>query len=197
MKKVLLAVVLLISTVGYSQNSLEVNKNELKIGMEIPLIGHSNMYASQSIVSNGFSVRYLRNLFGNFSAGVAGGGLFCNQIGDKNLPDNTLYTYSFKNYYIHAMLHYKIINNEHFMFAINGSAGLGYVDNKAKQITYTTGSNILTHEGTLTEKGKTFHYLLGAETAYRFTKNMSANLEYKFDIKHTNHIIGIGINYSF
>ena len=197
LKQSIFAIILLVSSIGYSQNYSNENKNELKISMEMPLVGNLEGYSPRSTVSNGFSIRYLRKLFGNFSAGVVGSGLFCNQICDMNLPDNTLYTYSFKNYYIHAMLHYKIINKEHFMCAINGSTGLGYVDNKIRCVSYTTMPNISAYENTLSEKGRNFHYLFGAETAYHIMKNITASMEYKYDIKYGNHIVGVGVNYSY
>lgn len=197
MKKAFFTLFLLIPTICFPQNSLSENKNELKIGVEIPIAGHSNDLSLQSAVSNGFCVRYLRNLFENFSAGLVGGGLFYNQICEITMPNNTLYTYSFKNYYVHVLFQYKIINKKQFLFVINGSAGLNHLDIKSRHVSYTTGTTISTNESTLTEKGRNFNYLLGAEIAHPFTESASINCEYYYDIKNTNHIIGIGIGYRF
>ena len=198
MKKYLLTFFMSILAVGlYAQTDIPIYKNELKIGMEMPVVGKSHAYTTQSNISQGFSIRYLRSLWKGLSIGVVGGGHFYNQICEMGDGDFSFYSYSFNNYYVHAMLHYKVVNNAHFAFALDGSAGLGYVNNKEKHVVYSCSPNPGVNGWDLTEVGKHFHYLFGAETTYRFTNHLSINLEYKYDIKYVNHILGIGFAYSY
>ena len=169
----------------------------IRIGMEMPLSGMPHWYSTHSSLSQGVSIRYMYNIWKGLSVGVAGGAHFCNKIGEQNGINTSICTYSFKNYYVHALLHYKVVDTNCFMFALSGSAGLGYVDSMEKQVAYSSSPNSYSIESEVTEEGKMFHYLFGAETAYRFTKNVSASLEYKYDIKFSNHIVGIGVNYGF
>ncbi len=200
MKKILLALSLLfVSMAGYSQNKDVENRNEFKVGLEMPVAGMPRDGSIRSVLSQGISVRYMHTLWGNLSLGIVGGAHFYNQISETEDESTSLYTYtySYKNYYLHALLHYKVVNKEHFVFALSGSAGLGYVNNRERSVLYSKIPTPFIHESVLTEVGKEFHYLFGAEVAYRFTPNLSLNLEYKYDVKNTNHVVGIGLNYGF
>lgn len=199
-KLVLINLLLIGSITLHAQNKAVGLRNEVKIGVEIPVVGKSGFYPIQNSISQGFSVRYLRNIYGNFFLGVSGGGHYYVQICEMDEPAEFFYnTFSYSNYYSHAVLYFKVIDNECFMFALNGSAGVEFKDYRGRILVvspnpteepFSINSETIVH-------GRSFHYLLGAETAYRITPNFSINLDYKYDHKNSKHLIGVGLGYAF
>lgn len=196
-KAMFVILLLFVSITLNAQNKSDWKKNELKIGVEMPVAGGTKIFRTHSNISQGFSVRYLRNVWNNLSVGAVVGANYQNQISDMDdFGDFSVFTYSSKHHYAHLMLHYKLVNSEKVIFALHGSVGFGYSDIVQEQFyaydSENTYSYLFVNWG-----GKELHYLLGAETAYRITPNFSINLDYKYDHKNSNHLIGVGLGYAF
>lgn len=112
-----------------------------------------------------------------------------------NIMDRFHTCHMYKRYYADAVVRFNAVNYKGFMFSLLACGGYEYVDHKQTDFTIIgpIGQNLY-QRTTLTEIGSDYNIMLGVETGYEIVSNLLVSAEYKFDIRNSMHLLGLGVN---
>lgn len=101
----------------------------------------------------------------------------------------------FKRYYADAVVRFNVVNRGGFLFALSASGGYQFTNRRQSDfyINGPTGQYQILRT-VLTDVGSTYNMMVGAETGYEIVRNLLVTAEYKYDIRHTMHLLGFGVN---
>ncbi len=189
-------------------------KWELKLGYEQPIFLKTAKINCDTFTPSprGVSVRGLYEVWQNrLSLGVALGYNESNYVCEDFLTaqvDSAGYIYNimdkyhtchmYKRYYADAVVRFNAVNYKGFMLSLLACGGYEYVDHKQTDFTIVgpIGQNLY-QRTTLIEIGSDYNIMLGAETGYEVVNNLLVTAEYKYDIRNSIHLLGLGVNLKF
>lgn len=101
----------------------------------------------------------------------------------------------FKRYYADAVVRFNVVNRGGFLFALSANGGYQFTNRRQSDfyINGPTGQYQILRT-VLTDVGSTYNMMVGAETGYEIVRNLLVTAEYKYDIRHTMHLLGLGVN---
>lgn len=209
MKKLALSLLCILFMLGV--NAQESSKKwELKLGYEQPVSLKANKSGFETYrwSPRGASARGLYEVWKDrLSVGVALGFnefiLVCEDNAQVDsdgyiitIMDNfNINNVMFKRYYADAIVRFNVVNRGGFLFALSANGGYQFTNRRQSDfyINGPTGQYQILRT-VLTDVGSTYNMMVGAETGYEIVRNLLVTAEYKYDIRHTMHLLGLGVN---
>lgn len=186
-------------------------KWELKLGYEQPVFIKTAKTNCETFRPSprGVSVRGLYEVWQNrLSLGVALGYNESNYVCEDLLVaqvDSAGYIYNimdkfhtsqmYQRYYADAVIRFNAIYRNGFLFSVIASGGYQYINHKQTDFSIIgpIGQDQY-YRTTLTEIGSNYNIMFGAETGYEIVSNLLVTAEYKFDLRNSMHLLGLGVN---
>jgi hypothetical protein len=209
MKKMALSLLCILFVLGVSGQESS-KKWELKLGYEQPVSLKSNKSGFETYrwSPRGASARGLYEVWKDrLSVGVAlGFNEFILVYEDNAQVDSDGYIITimdnfninnvmFKRYYADAVVRFNAINRKGFLLSLSASGGYQYSNNRISDFTISGPSGqYMIQRTVLTDVGSTYNVMVGAEVGYEIVRNLLVTAEYKYDIRHTMHLLGLGVN---
>lgn len=102
----------------------------------------------------------------------------------------------YKRYYADAVVRFNVVNRGGFLLALSASGGYQFTNHRKSDfaISGPTGQYQI-RRTILTDVGSTYNVMVGAETGYEVVRNLLVTAEYKYDIIHAMHLLGLGVNF--
>lgn len=101
----------------------------------------------------------------------------------------------YKRYYADAVVRFNVVNRGGFLLALSASGGYQFTNRRQSDfyINGPTGQYQILRT-VLTDVGSSYNVMVGAEIGYEIVRNLLVTAEYKYDIRHTMHLLGLGVN---
>lgn len=213
MKKLALSLLCLFFAMGVSAQSEQTDKKwELRLGYEQPSFLKTSKINCETFRPSprGVSLRGLYEAWERrLSVGAVLGYNEKNYVsedfveGHYTTEDGTSYTITnrfhnslmYRRFYADAMLRFNVVNRGGFLLALTGSGGYEFEDAITTKFLHLDDvANTYTRE-TMTEKGSEFNAMFGAELGYELIEGVSVSAEYKYDIRESMHLLGLGVSF--
>lgn len=209
MKKLALSLLCILFVLGVSAQESS-KKWELKLGYEQPVFLKAAKTDCETFRSSprGVSARGLYEVWQNrLSVGLVLGYNEAISVCEDNaqvdsdgyiitIMDNfSIINDMYKRYYADAVVRFNAINRKGFLLSLSASGGYQYSNNRISDFTISGPSGqYMIQRTVLTDVGSTYNVMVGAEVGYEIVRNLLVTAEYKYDIRHTMHLLGLGVN---
>ena len=197
------------ATMASAQESQK--KWELKLGYEQPAFLKTARINCETFRPSprGVTIRGLYEVWQNrLSLGIALGYNESNYVCEDRVfaqVDSLGFTYKimdkfhtsqmYQRYYANAVIRFNAINHNGFLLSLIATGGYQYINHKQTDFSIIGPiGQELYHRTTLTEIGSNYNFMIGAETGYEIVSNLLITAEYKFDLRNSMHLLGLGVN---